>query len=322
MTLRFDGRVALVTGGGRGLGRSHARLLASRGCKVVVNDPGPATSGAASGEDPAGDVVREIVEAGGEAVADRHSVLGEAPAAVETALAAFGRLDIVVNNAGNLFGGLLADLTPEQWWSVADVHYRGTVDMTRAAWPHLAKSGAGRVVNTASTGMLGNPRATNYGSAKAAIFGFSRSAALEGVAHGIHVNCILPSAWTRMTSTMEAPLLREALEQKFQPDHVSALVAWLCHADTKANCETFWVGAGRASRIVIATGPSVQPPESTPEAWAAREGELLADGPFVNLPTMNAAFMRELREVAPNADELIEVIQTGGVASSGGVRRS
>jgi NAD(P)-dependent dehydrogenase (short-subunit alcohol dehydrogenase family) len=316
MTLRFDGRVALVTGGGRGLGRSHARLLASRGCKVVVNDPGPATSGAASDEDPAGDVVREIVEAGGEAVADRHSVLGEAPAAVETALAAFGRLDILVNNAGNLFGGLLADLTPEDWWSVADVHYRGTVDMTRAAWPHLAKSGAGRVVNTASTGMLGNPRATNYGSAKAAIFGFTRSAALEGKAHGIHVNCILPSAWTRMTGTMNAPVIRQALETGFPPEHVAALVAWLCHAETQVNGEGFWVGGGRASRIVIATGPSVKTPESTPEAWAARQGELLADGPFTSLPTMNDAFMRELRDVTPNAEEVIAVIQSAGVSST------
>jgi NAD(P)-dependent dehydrogenase (short-subunit alcohol dehydrogenase family) len=315
MSSSLTGTTALVTGASSGIGSATARRLAELGATVAV---------VARRQDRLDTLAAEIQQAGGTAlvvVAD-ISVRDEAEAAVQQVVERTGRLDIVVNNAGNLFGGLLADLTPEQWWSVADVHYRGTVDMTRAAWPHLAKSGAGRVVNTASTGMLGNPRATNYGSAKAAIFGFSRSAALEGVAHGIHVNCILPSAWTRMTSTMEAPLLREALEQKFQPDHVSALVAWLCHADTKANCETFWVGAGRASRIVIATGPSVQPPESTPEAWAAREGELLADGPFVNLPTMNAAFMRELREVAPNADELIEVIQTGGVASSGGVRRS
>ena len=319
MTLRFDGRVALVTGGGRGLGRAHARLLAARGCKVVVNDPGPATSGAPSAEDPAGEVVREIVDAGGEAVADRHSVLGEAPAAVETAIAAFGRLDIVVNNAGTLFGGLLADLTPEEWWGVADVHYRGTVDMTRAAWPHLEQSGAGRVVNTASTGMLGNPRATNYGSAKAAIFGFTRSAALEGAPRGINVNCILPSAWTRMTAAMQAPLIREALEHRFPPEHVAALVAWLCHAETRVNGEAVWVGGGRAARIVIAAGPSVAAPDSTPEAWAALQDDLMAEAPLVSLPTMNTAFERELREVAPNAEAIIEVIRTGGVASSHGL---
>jgi NAD(P)-dependent dehydrogenase (short-subunit alcohol dehydrogenase family) len=316
MTLRFDGKVALVTGGGRGLGRAHARLLASRGAKVVVNDPGPNSAGAPTGEDPAGDVAREIEAAGGTALANRNSVLGEAREIVEAAIAAFGRLDIVVNNAGTLKGGLLADLTPEEWWAVADVHYRGTVDVTRAAWPHLVGAGAGRVVNTASTGMLGNPRATNYGSAKAAIFGFSKAAALEGAPHGIHVNCILPSAWTRMTSTMNAPLIRGALEGAFPPEHVAALVAWLCHADTAVNGEGFWVGGGRAARIVTARGPSIAAAESTPDAWAAAADELLVDEPLAVLPTMNSAFMMELREIVPNAEAVIEEIRTVGVAST------
>jgi NAD(P)-dependent dehydrogenase (short-subunit alcohol dehydrogenase family) len=316
MGLSFEGKVAVVTGGGRGLGRAHARLLAARGCQVVVNDPGPNSAGAPSREDPAGEVVREIEAAGGRAVADRHSVVGEAEAVVRAAIEAFGRLDIVVNSAGTLNGGLLADLSPEAWWAVADVHYRGTVDVTRAAWPHLAKSGAGRVVNTASTGMFGNPRATNYGSAKAAIFGFTRAAALEGAPQGIAVNCILPSAWTRMTSTMNAPLIRQALEAYYQPEHVAALVAWLSHADTRVNGEAIWVGGRRAARVVLAVEPSVKVAESTPEAWAAQERTLLADAPPTALPTMNDAFILELREIAPNAEEIIEAIRTGGVAAT------
>jgi NAD(P)-dependent dehydrogenase (short-subunit alcohol dehydrogenase family) len=316
MTLRFDGQVALVTGGGRGIGRAHARLLAERGCQVVINDPGPNSAGGPSAEDPAGELAREIEAAGGRAVADRHSVLGEAEAVVGAALSAFGRLDIVINNAGTLYGGLLSDLTPEDWWAVTDVHFRGTVDVTRAAWPHLVASGAGRVVNTASTGMFGNPRATNYGSAKAAIFGFTRSAALEGAPYGVHVNCILPSAWTRMTGTMNLPLVREALETYYQPDHVAALVAWLCHAKTEVNGEAIWVGGGRAARVVLAAAPSVKVAESTPEAWAGAAAALLTDGPNQAMPTMNDTFVRELREVAPNAEEIIEAIKTSGISST------
>jgi NAD(P)-dependent dehydrogenase (short-subunit alcohol dehydrogenase family) len=315
MTLRFDGKVALVTGGGRGLGRAHARLLAERGCRVVVNDPGPGSTGAASDEDPAGEVVREIQAAGGEAVADRHSVLGQAEAAVAGAIAAYGRLDILVNNAGTLRGGRLEDLTPEDWWRVADVHYRGTVDMTRAAWPHLVRSGAGRVVNTASAGMFGNPRATNYGSAKAAIFGFTRSAALEGRPQGVHVNCILPSAWTRMTATMDAPLIRDALERHYQPEHVAAMVAWLCHAQTQVNGEAIWVGGGRASRVVLAVAPTVKVADSTPEAWAARQAELLADQPLLALPTMIDTFVHEMREVVADPEPIVAAI-LGGVSST------
>ena len=171
------------------------------------------------------------------------------------------------------------------------------------------------MVNTASTGMFGNPRATNYGAAKAAIFGFTRAAALEGAPLGVHVNCILPSAWTRMTGTMTVPLIRKAMEAYYQPEHVSALVAWLCHADTAVNAETLWVGAGRAARVVLAVAPSVKVAQSTPEAWAAQAAPLLADGPLVAMPTMNDAFIRELREVAPNAEEIIEVIQSGGIAA-------
>ena len=315
--LNFDGKVALVTGAGRGLGRAHARLLAERGCRVVVNDLGGATNGAGGDAGPARAVVEEIEAAGGRAVADAHSVLGQADAMVAAALDAFGRLDIVINNAGTLNGGLFADLSVEDWWKVADVHFRGTVDVTRAAWPHLVRSGAGRIVNTASCGMLGNARATNYGAAKAAIFGFTRSAALEGAAHGLHVNCILPAAWTRMTSGIDAPAVREAMETYYEPEHVAALVAWLCHADTNVNGEAIWVGGGRASRILIATAPSVKVDASTPEAWAARQDELLVDAADAFLSTLGAAFAHELREVAPNAEELIALMQSGGLAASG-----
>ncbi|MBT8447187.1 MAG: SDR family NAD(P)-dependent oxidoreductase, partial [Gammaproteobacteria bacterium] len=194
--LDFGGAVAIVTGAGRGLGRAHAVMLASRGCRVVVND-------LAGDDDPAGEVVAEIVAAGGTATADHHSVIDEPAGIVDTARQQFGQLDIVVNNAGVLEGSTLADTDPELWHRVFDIHFRGTVDVCRAAWPHLVSSGHGRIINTSSSGMLGNSGLTSYGAAKAAVFGFTRSLAIEGLPLGIGVNCILPSARTRITDMIE-----------------------------------------------------------------------------------------------------------------------
>ena len=182
--LRFDGRVAIVTGAGRGVGRSHAALLAAKGAKVVVADHGGGLDGLGSSAGPAAAVVAEIAAAGGTAVACYASVAEEdsAQTIVETALEAFGRVDIVINNAGIHDPGLFADLSAEQFRRMLDVHYFGTLNVTKAAWPHLVAAGYGRIVNTVSEAMLGGiTQLSSYGAAKGAVFGLTRNLATEGL---------------------------------------------------------------------------------------------------------------------------------------------
>jgi len=293
--LDFDGRVAIVTGAGRGMGRSHAIMLASRGARVVINDI-PASDGTM----PADAVVAEIRAAGGQAVADNHSVVGGCDAIVQTAIDAFGRLDIVVSNAGVMSSETLADAAAENWHTVFDIHFRGTVDICRAAWPHLARSGTGRIVTTSSSGMLGNAGLTSYGSAKAGIFGLTRSLAIEGIDAGITANAILPSAWTRITDTIDDPAISATLQRYFQPEHVSALVTWLTHQDTHVNNEAFQVSGGRAGRMVMAAYPTVRIADSEPETWAAHASALMADGPLVALRTTAEMFGNELADADPD----------------------
>ena len=288
--LDFAGRVAIVTGAGRGMGRTHALSLASRGARVVVND----ISG-----DHAADVVREIEAAGGIAVADSNNVVGGSDAIVRAALAAFGRLDILVNNAGILGAKAFEDQSAAEWWGVFEIHVRGTVDLCRAAWPHLKASGAGRIVNISSSGSWGNGGLSAYGTAKAAIFGFTRSAAIEGGPVGINVNCILPSAWTAMTAEIDDPAIRKTLIAHFQPEHTSALVTWLAHQDTQATCQAIEVGGGRAALIQPGMAPSIKAPESTPEGWAACADDLLAGGELTPVLSTAAMFERELLLVDP-----------------------
>jgi NAD(P)-dependent dehydrogenase (short-subunit alcohol dehydrogenase family) len=271
-------RVAIVTGAGRGMGRSHALMLASRGARVIVND----IRSAGSAEDPAGDVVREIAGGGGTAIADNHSVV-----------------DIIVNNAGILSGTAFADTPAQDWQAVFDVHFRGTVDVTRAAWPHLRRSGNSRIINTASSGMLGNAGLSSYGAAKAAIFGLTRSIAMEGKPFGIYANCIFPSAWTRMTMEINDPAVSATLRRYFQPEHVSALVVWLSHQDTKISNEAFQVSGGRAGRLTMAMMPTVRVADSTPEQWVRHQAELLADGPLNVLSSTAQMFANELADADP-----------------------
>ena len=248
MTLRFDGRVALITGSGRGIGRAYAQLLAARGCRVVVADAGFAITGAPGTDDPASAVVAEIAAAGGTAIAYRGDVRTDAREMVACAFDTFGRLDILINNAGPVGSfRLFSDTSPEDWQRVSDMHYRGTVEVCRAARPALVAAGSGRIVNTASSAMLGSEMQTDYGSAKAAIFGFTRSLALEGRASGITVNCIMPSGYSRMTETIQDPEVLAAAKHLLGPQHIAALVSWLAHHDTDVNGEAFNVSGGRAA---------------------------------------------------------------------------
>jgi NAD(P)-dependent dehydrogenase (short-subunit alcohol dehydrogenase family) len=238
--LRFDGRVAIVTGAGNGLGREHAKLLASRGAAVVVNDLGGAVTGDGASEGPAQTVVDEIKAAGGEAVANYNSV-EDGDAIVQTALDEYKRIDIVVNNAGILRDTSFHKMTDEDWDLVYRVHVKGAYKVTRAAWPHMREQQFGRVINTSSSsGIYGNFGQSNYGMAKLGLHGFTNTLAIEGHSKNIHANSIAPTAGSRMTESVFPPELLENLK----PEYVSPLVAWLCHDNCKETGSLFEVGAG------------------------------------------------------------------------------
>jgi NAD(P)-dependent dehydrogenase (short-subunit alcohol dehydrogenase family) len=274
--LRFDGKVAIVTGGGRGLGRAFSRQLASRGCQVLVNDPGVATHGGATDETAADDAAGEIVSDGGIAVADRNSVIGDGAAViVEHALDEFGRVDIVVNNAGISGGGAFDEMPAESFDLLVDTHYGGAVRVSRAAWPHLKASGAGRIVSMSSASVFGTPFTSPYVSSKAGIFGLTRALAAEGRYCGITANSVMPSAFTRMTAQLpDADGFRTFLETYFPPEKVAPFVAFLAHESTTISGETFSVGADRAARVFLAECPGVH--GDTPESFAAQTDALLS----------------------------------------------
>jgi len=243
--IRFDGRVAIVTGAGQGLGRSHALLLASRGAKVVVNDLGGSTDGQGKSSEAADRVVEEIKQTGGEAVANYDSV-EEGDAIVGTAIEAFGRVDIVVNNAGILRDKSFKNMTDADWEIIFRVHNFGAYKVTKAAWPHLTERGYGRVVfTTSSAGIYGNFGQTNYGSAKLSLVGFANTLALEGQRKNILVNTIAPFAASRLTEGLLPPAVFDSL----RPEYVSPLVAYLCSEDNDRTGGVFEVGGGFYSSL-------------------------------------------------------------------------
>jgi len=251
--LRFDDRAVIVTGGGRGIGRAHARLLASRGARVVVADYGAAIDGSGSSTEPAEEVVREIEAAGGVAVACHASVADPAGAAsiVETALERFGRLDAVINNAGISDKHRFEDLSPQQFQHMIDVHFLGTVLVTRSAWPHFVAAGYGRIVNTASEAMLGaQPELTSYGAAKGAVWAFTRNLAAEGAELGIHVNAVAPRARTRMSEEgLDPAVVEGTLLAKMDPGLVAPVAAYLAHHSCTLNGEVLVAGGGDVFRV-------------------------------------------------------------------------
>ncbi|MGI5226244.1 SDR family oxidoreductase [Actinoallomurus sp. CA-142502] len=252
--LRFDGRVAIVTGAGQGLGRQHALELAARGAKVVVNDLGGSLHGSGSSAGPAAAVVEEIKKNGGEAVANTDNVATPegAEAIVRTALDAFGKIDIVVNNAGILRDKSFKNMAPEEFDQVIAVHLRGSFLVTHAAWPHLREQAYGRVVMTTSpAGLFGNFGQANYSSAKMGLVGLTKTLAAEGAKYNIKVNAIAPIAWTRMTEELVPPDYKEKLSVEL----VTPVVAWLAHETNEATGETYSVGGGRVARVFVAEGP-------------------------------------------------------------------
>ncbi|RCI03338.1 hypothetical protein CU098_011531, partial [Rhizopus stolonifer] len=243
--LRFDGQVAIVTGAGGGLGKAYALLFAKLGASVVVNDLGGSATGQGADSRAADLVVDEIRKAGGKAVANYDSV-EDGEKVVETALKAFGRVDIIVNNAGILRDKSFARMTDADWDLVHRVHLRGTYKVIKAAWPHFVKQKYGRIINTASAvGLYGNFGQTNYSAAKLGIVGLTRTLALEGQSKNIIANVIAPNAGTRMTATVMPPEMVEA----FKPEYVAPLVAYLGHNSNEETGGIFEVGSGWVAQV-------------------------------------------------------------------------
>ena len=267
--LRFDGRVAVVTGGGRGLGRSHALLLGRQGCKVVVNDLGAAIKGEGLAAGPAEEVAAEIRAMGGEAIANTDSVatLEGGQAIIQAALDAFGRIDILIHNAGNVRYGSLSEISYEDFKSVVDVHLMGAFHVVRTAFPLMMAQNYGRIVLTSSIGgIYGNNNCVNYGVSKSGMIGLNNIAALEGENNNVKSNLLVPSAVTRMAEGLDI-----SQYPAMEPELVSPLVGWLCHDNCDVTGEMFGAIAGRIARCYIAETVGVYRPE-----WTMREvGELM-----------------------------------------------
>ena len=267
---RFDDRVAVITGAGRGLGRTYALLLASRGAKVVVNDPGGSLKGHGADTGPAEDVVQEIKAAGGEAVACTESVAtaegGEA--IIQAALDHYGRIDILIHNAGNVRRGSLKELSYEDFDAVLDVHLRGAFHVVRPAFPVMCKAGYGRIVLTSSIGGLyGNQGVVNYCVSKAGIIGLSSVAAIEGAAEGVKCNIIVPAAVTRMAEGLDT-----SAYPPMDPELVAPVVGWLAHETCSITGEMLVSIAGRVAKAFIAETPGTYQP-----SWSIEQvGEQLA----------------------------------------------
>src|SRR6478752_2003810 len=274
----FEGRVAVVTGAGRGIGRAHARLLGELGASVVVNDLGGSISGGGADAGPASEVVDEIVAAGGVAVADAHDVSNEdgARALVATAVEQFGRIDAVVNNAGIIRWMRFPDADADNIDSHLAVHLGGSFHTARAAWPHFVEQGYGRIVNTTSSGMFGLPNNVGYATAKAAVVGLTRSIATAGAQHGIRCNLVAPAAYTRMAGAVDED---SAMAQAMAPELVAPMVAFLAHESCPVTGEIYAAGAGRFARIFFAqsrgyvhAGPAATI-EDVAEHWATINDE-------------------------------------------------
>ncbi|MFL5357382.1 SDR family NAD(P)-dependent oxidoreductase [Archangium sp.] len=307
--LRFDGKVAIVTGAGNGLGRSHALLLASRGAKVVINDLGGSSTGGGRGSDAADKVVAEIKAAGGEAVANYDSV-EDGTKIVQTALDTWKRLDIVINNAGILRDTSFQKMTEQDWELIYRVHLLGAFRVTQAAWPHLRDQNYGRILFTASAaGIYGNFGQANYSMAKLGLVGFANTLAIEGRKKNVLANAIAPIAGSRMTETVLPKEVVDALK----PEYVSPLVTWLCHEDCQETGSLFEVGGGFMAKLrwertrgkVFKLGRPITP-EAVQKSWDA-----ITDFTEATHPTDVAASMQpvmdNLTSQSKGGNELIDV---------------
>lgn len=253
--VRFDGRVAIVTGAGGGLGRAHALLLASRGAKVVVNDLGGARDGTGAGGSAMADkVVQEIKDAGGEAVANYNGVdtYEGGEAIVKTALDAYGKVDILINNAGILRDRAFHNMTEEDWDLVMAVHLKGAFNVTQPALRVMRQNSYGRIIFTTSgAGVFGNFGQTNYSAAKMGVYGMMNTLKLEGAKYNILVNTIAPIAASRLTEDVLPPQVLD----KLLPELVSPMVCYLCSEECTETGSVFTAGGGHFGRAAVVEGP-------------------------------------------------------------------
>ena len=267
----LDGKAAIVTGAGGGLGRAHALALAKEGAAVVVNDLGGSVDGTGDGSTVAEGVVKEITDAGGTAVPNFGNVTSadDAQAMVDQAVSEFGRLDILINNAGILRDKSFKKMTEDLWDPVIAVHMKGTYHPTRAAYEKLQEQGeGGRIIMTSSTsGLIGNFGQTNYGAAKAGIAGFMRCLAIEAQKAGITVNVLAPNAYSRMT----AALFPEGSEERFAPAKVSPAIVWLCSDEAKDITGRQFVISGNRVWLLYPAGHLIADNEDATQQWTPSE---------------------------------------------------
>lgn len=261
--LRFDNRVAVITGAGRGLGRAYALLLASKGAKVVVNDPGGSMKGDGVDMGPAEEVVQEIRAAGGEGVACTESVATAegGKAIIQAALDHYDRIDILIHNAGNVRRGSLKEMSYEDFNAVLDVHLRGAFHVLRPAFPLMCQAGYGRIVLTSSVaGMYGAPNTANYAMSKTGMIGLCNVAALEGAAEGVKCNVIAPGALTRMAEGIDT-----SAYPPMGPELVAPMVAWMAHESCSVSGEILLAIAGRMAKAYLTETEGVYRPSWSPE---------------------------------------------------------
>lgn len=304
--IRFDDRVAIVTGAGAGLGRVYALELAKRGAKVVVNDLGGARDGTGAGSEAADLVVGEIKAAGGEAVANYDSVATPegGQSIVDTAIDAFGRLDILINNAGILRDKTLAKMEPENWDAVMDVHLKGAYNVTRPAFVKMRENRYGRIILTTSgAGLYGNFGQTNYSAAKMGLIGLMNTVNLEGEKHNIRVNTIAPVAATRLTDDILPPEFFE----KLKPEFVAPMVLYLCSEQCPVTGAVYNAGMGYFNRAAVVTGPGIVVGDGkeipTPEAVATSMDKIKSLDGAEEFPNATAAFGPMLDAFSPKKKE-------------------
>jgi len=258
---RFDDRVAVITGAGRGLGREYALLLAGLGAKVVVNDSGGELTGEGADTGPAQQVVDEITATGGQAIASTESVATAdgGRAMTEAAIEAYGHIDVLIHNAGNVRHATLLEMAVEDFDAVLDVHLRGAFHVVSAAYPLMCRAGYGRIVLTSSIGGLyGNHAVANYAAAKAGIIGLSNVVALEGAEHGVRCNVIVPAAVTRMAEGIDT-----SAYPAMGPELVAPVVGWLAHESCSVTGEILTAIAGRVARVAVVESAGVYQPAWT-----------------------------------------------------------
>ena len=293
----FDGRVAVITGAGRGIGRAYALLLASRGARVVVNDLGGSMQGAGDDASVAASVVSEIETGGGTALADEHDVASSegAQALIASTVDRFGRLDILINNAGIIKWAGLPDVDLDNLERHLAVHVLGSFNTTRGAWPHMVEQGYGRIVMTTSSGIFGLPKNLSYATAKGGVIGLTRSIATMSEAHGIKVNLIAPAALTRMAGPDADP---DDDSSPMAPGQVAPLVAFLAHEACPVNGELYAAGAGRFARLFIASTPGYVAPQPTIEDVARHWHDINDEKGYVvprDLPEWSTSFLAHLQ---------------------------